>query len=76
MLLRIPSVLSSDQIAHARRVLDGASWIDGRVTAGPQSALAKHNQQLPEDSAEARELGEMILGALQRSPLFMGPRCR
>jgi PKHD-type hydroxylase len=27
--------------------------------------------QLPEDSAQSRELGEMILGALQRNALFM-----
>ena len=42
-----------------------------RVTAGPQSSRAKQNLQLPEDSPQARELGEMILGALQRSALFM-----
>ena len=71
MLLQVPNVLSPDQVTRARRLLDGAAWIDGRITAGPQSARAKHNQQLPEDSGEARELGEMILGALQRSPLFM-----
>ena len=56
---------------RGRQLLANAQWVDGRVTAGPQSSRAKHNQQLPEDSPEARELGEMILGALQRSPLFM-----
>jgi PKHD-type hydroxylase len=45
--------------------------VDGRVTAGPQSARAKKNQQLPEDSPEAREIGEVILAALQRNSLFM-----
>jgi PKHD-type hydroxylase len=71
MLLHIPSVLTRDQVAHARQVLDQAPWIDGRVTAGSQSARAKKNQQLPEDSPQARELGELILAGLQRSPLFM-----
>ena len=46
-------------------------WIDGRVTAGHQSARAKENQQLPEDSPLARKLGEIIVGALERSPLFV-----
>jgi PKHD-type hydroxylase len=71
MLLSIPDVLDADQVAEARRILDAAEWVDGRVTAGHQSARAKDNEQLPEDSAAARELGAMILGALQRNPLFI-----
>lgn len=71
MLLEVPDVLTPQQAADARRVLDNAPWTDGRVTAGPQSARAKMNLQLPEDSNEARELGALVLGALQRSALFM-----
>ena len=71
MLLQIPDVLNAEQIAGARRVFEGAGWVDGKVTAGPQSARAKDNSQLPEGSAEARELGEMVLGALRSNPLFI-----
>jgi PKHD-type hydroxylase len=71
MLLHIPNVLTPEQVTHARAALESAAWIDGRVTAGPQSSRAKQNLQLPEDSPVARELGEIILGALQRNPLFM-----
>ena len=71
MLLSIPDVLTPEQVSHARQVLDQAEWVDGRVTAGHQSAKTKDNQQLPEDSAAARELGQMILAALQRNPLFL-----
>jgi len=71
MLQQIPDVLTPDQVAQARRVLDAAPWADGRVTAGHQSSRTKQNLQLPEDSREAQELGQLILGALQRSPLFM-----
>jgi len=48
-----------------------AEWRDGRVTAGHQSARAKDNMQLPEDSPAARELGEMILSALGQNALFI-----
>jgi PKHD-type hydroxylase len=58
-------------VAQVRSALDAAEWQDGRVTAGQQSALAKDNQQLPEDSSAARELGNLVLGALERSALFM-----
>ncbi len=71
MLLSIPDVLTAEQVSHARQVLDRAAWVDGKVTAGHQSARAKDNQQLPEDSPEARELGQMVLSALQRHPLFI-----
>jgi PKHD-type hydroxylase len=71
MLLDIPNVLSAEQVAQARQVLDQAEWVDGRVTAGHQSARAKRNLQLPEDHPVARQLGDVILAALQRNSLFI-----
>ena len=71
MLLQIPDVLTAEQVARCRDSLDATQWADGRITAGYQSAQAKHNQQLPEDSPVARELGDLVLAALQRNPLFV-----
>jgi PKHD-type hydroxylase len=71
MLLAIPDLLSEEQVASARELLVKAEWVDGRVTAGPQSARAKNNLQLPEGSAVAETLGDMILTALQRNSLFV-----
>lgn len=71
MLMAIPDVLDAQQVKHARSVLDKAEWVDGRVTAGRQSALAKDNLQLSESSAAAHDLGEMILAALEQNALFI-----
>jgi len=71
MLLQIPDVLTAEQVAHARHLLDTANWVDGRVTAGHQSTQVKDNMQLPEDHPVGRELGDMILEALQRNALFI-----
>src|SRR5262245_19206276 len=71
MLLQIPAVFSPEQVKRARCLLEGAEWIDGRVTAGAQAARAKHNMQLPEGSPVAREVGAMILKALERNALFV-----
>lgn len=71
MLLAIPDVLTTDQISQARQILETALWVDGRITAGHQSARAKDNQQIPEDHLAARQLGDMILDALGRNPLFI-----
>src|SRR6185295_12324980 len=70
MLYRIPDVLSAEQVAYFRKRMDVARWVDGNVTSGHQSAQAKYNEQLPEDSAEARELGELVLQALGRNAYF------
>ena len=71
MLISIADVLSPEQVARARQMLEGADWVDGRVTAGHQSARTKNNVQLPESHPVARELGEIILTALAQNPLFL-----
>ncbi len=67
----VPNVLSAEHVAKVRSIIDAAEWIDGNATAGSQSALVKHNTQLPEDSAPAREAGNIVLDALGASPLFI-----
>jgi len=71
MLLHVPEVLSKAEVARVRALIDGAPWVDGNVTSGAQSALAKKNTQLPEESAAAREAGGIVLDALQKKPLFV-----
>ena len=71
MLLQIPDVLSPGQLTTARALVARAEWIDGRVTAGHQSAKAKDNLQIPEGHPAAREAGELILQSLNRNPLFI-----
>jgi PKHD-type hydroxylase len=71
MLLHIPDVLTAEQVAEARRLLDQVQWIAGRVTAGPQSARTKDNLQIPEDHPVAREVGDIILSALSANSLFV-----
>jgi PKHD-type hydroxylase len=71
MLLHVEGVLTPDQVADFRKTLQAQNWVDGRVTAGEQSARAKRNLQVPEDMPAARELGETILSALGRNPMFV-----
>jgi PKHD-type hydroxylase len=71
MLMTIPDVLTPAEVTRARAALDTADWIDGKVTAGYQAQSVKENLQLPESHPLAKELGEMILTGLARTPLFM-----
>ncbi len=70
MLLEIPAVLSPAEVGRFRARIDAARWIDGNATSGHQSAQAKYNEQLPEEGADARELGTQVVEALARNPLF------
>ena len=70
-MIVIPQLLDAGTLSAIRARLDKAEWIDGNATSGHQSARAKHNRQLAEGHAEAKALGEIVLDALGRSPLFI-----
>src|SRR5687768_14940740 len=71
MMLPIPDVLTGDELARVRSLVEAGSWQDGNATSGHQSALAKRNRQLPEDSEAAKNAGKIVLDALGRSPTFI-----
>lgn len=70
MLLQIAEVLGAAEIDRIREALDAAEWVDGRVTAGFQSARTKDNAQVREGHPAAVRCGELILEALGRTALF------
>jgi PKHD-type hydroxylase len=71
MLLAIPALLSPDEVAEVRRLIDGEQWLDGRATAGVQSGLAKHNLQLAADCDRGREAQAIVTRALAANGLFV-----
>ncbi|BCA59493.1 Fe2+-dependent dioxygenase [Sphingomonas sp. HMP6] len=71
MLTVIPDLLSPVQLTTLRDTIEAADWIDGNATSGAQSALAKRNRQLPEESDAARAGGGLVLDALAASSLFV-----
>jgi PKHD-type hydroxylase len=68
MLICVPDVLSKEDVADFRRIMDNCDWEDGRSTAGAQSALVKRNEQLPPDGEVARTLGNRVISALTANP--------
>jgi PKHD-type hydroxylase len=73
MLVCIPNVLDAAQIVSLRERLDRANeaWVDGRVTAGYQGAPVKFNLQVDERSEVAAACQRIVLGALERNPIFI-----
>jgi PKHD-type hydroxylase len=70
VLLHVRQVLNADELRDARAILQRATWGDGRVTAGVQSAQAKNNEQLPQDGADSKALQQIVLGGLNRHLIF------
>ncbi|MCS4247126.1 MULTISPECIES: Fe2+-dependent dioxygenase [unclassified Pseudomonas] len=71
MLLHIPGLFSREEVQRIRQALETTEWADGKITAGHQSAKAKHNLQLPEGHPLAKEIGAAMLERLWKNPLFM-----
>jgi PKHD-type hydroxylase len=70
MMLHVPGVLNAEQVREMRAALAAADWVDGRETVGDQGARVKRNRQLPELSPVGRTLGQTILAALAKNPVF------
>lgn len=71
MMVAIPGLLNAEGVARVRALIDSAQWVDGNVTSGVQSALAKRNLQLPEGSAEAQQAAQIVFDAVGKNPLFI-----
>lgn len=70
MMLHIPAVLTREEVVALRQKLDASNWVDGRETVGAQGARVKHNRQLAEHSPLSIKLGQLVLNAVRKHPLF------
>lgn len=71
MLIKIPNVLTKDEVRQFREYLDAADWEDGLKTAGGIAATVKKNQQLDDSAEPAISLGNHILRKLAQHPTFI-----
>ena len=69
MIFTIDRVLSPDEIAEIRQVLEQAEFVDGKLTAGWHAKLVKNNQQLKAGTSQ-NELKVKIRRALNKNSLF------
>ncbi|HEY3729645.1 MAG TPA: Fe2+-dependent dioxygenase [Steroidobacteraceae bacterium] len=71
MIVRVERLLGTEQLAVLRQCMTRATWIDGRGTAGHQSAQVKANLQLPQSDPAAREAAEIVVRSLENNSLFV-----
>jgi PKHD-type hydroxylase len=70
MLLHLPQILNPEELLLLQALMAEAEWVDGKVTAGSQSAQVKRNIQLDEKNEYAEKGRQIVLKALSRNALF------
>ena len=70
MMLKIPNVLSREQIETAKNVLATAKFVDGKLTAGRAANDTKFNEEADNSEEQIRKLNEMIMGTMCNHPTF------
>ena len=65
MLITIPSVLSVEQVAEARKMLAAADWVDGRVTAEPFSSCLTVPADFRSTNSELTRMHPNFLSAVR-----------
>jgi len=69
-MIVLSQVLSPDEIGQLRAIASRAPWVAGAATAHGQAAQQKKNEQVDERSLDGDIIGQRVMSALQRSPLF------
>ena len=70
MLLTIPNILESAQLAQVRELLSAANFINGRLSAGADAKRVKHNEEVDSNALEYAELNQIVMGHLHTHPMF------
>jgi PKHD-type hydroxylase len=70
MLLTIPGLLNSAQIAKIHQTLEGAEFADGRLTAGFAAARVKNNQELKPEPERRERLIRILMASLGHNETF------
>jgi PKHD-type hydroxylase len=70
MLLTVPAVLKPDEVALARSWLEGAPFVDGKLSAGLAARRVKANEELDRGAADLERLDRLVMENLARHPAY------
>jgi PKHD-type hydroxylase len=70
MLLEIPKVLTDQELSYVRKVLDKASFVDGKLSAGLVASRVKRNEEVDMHATELQQLNNLVMGKLVQNPVY------
>lgn len=71
MLLELRDVLAMEQLSVARHLLSGATFVDGRLSAGVAAARVKRNEEADAATFDLKALNNLVMGSLVRHPVYL-----
>jgi PKHD-type hydroxylase len=71
MLIKIPDILDSTQLAAVRSVLHQSEFIDGKLSAGDNARLQKTNEELAATEDQLDALNSVVMTQLVQQPIYL-----
>ncbi|MGD1983944.1 MAG: Fe2+-dependent dioxygenase [Chromatiaceae bacterium] len=70
MLLQIPELLNSAQVAKIHEIIAEGTFVDGRLSAGMAASRVKQNQELAQDASLLQRLYRVIMASVGHNETF------
>lgn len=70
MLIEIPELLNAAQLQKIHELLAGATFVDGKLTAGMAAARVKDNQELEQDPQLLQRLYRILMASVGQNARF------
>ena len=71
MLVKIPDVLDSTQLAAVRSLLQQCKFVDGKLSAGANAQKHKSNEELAASKDQLDALNSVVMTQLVRHPTYL-----
>ena len=70
MLLQIPELLNSAQVAKIHEIIAGGTFVGGRLSGGVAASRVKQNQELAQDASLLQRLYRVIMASVGHNETF------
>ena len=70
MLIEIPELLNSEQLAKIHESIAQARFVDGRLTAGMAASKVKNNEELAQEPELLQRLYRIVMASVGHSEVF------
>jgi len=70
MLIKIPNILSREELTVAHDLINKAGFVDGKLSAGNVARMVKKNEEINSDASELEQLNNLVMGNLLQNPAY------
>ncbi len=71
MLITIPDVLDTEELAVVHDYISSASFVDGKLSAGSEAVEVKNNLEMRTSDRHMAQLNNLVMGKLVKHPVYL-----